>query len=82
MEARPAISAISHLGFCVDFRLGVARDKTLMKHKTDHNPHRKGTSAKAESVDIVAGLVIHTEEFVDVEDVALEAPTEDATQYG
>ena len=81
MKARPAISAVSHLGLCVDFRLSIAGDKTLMKHKAYHDPHRKCAATEAERVDLVAGLVIHTQEFVDVEDVALEAPTKGAAQY-
>jgi hypothetical protein len=53
-----------------------------MKDKTNHDPHGEGAAAKTEAVNIVAGLIVHTKEFIDVENIALKTPTERAAQYG
>src|ERR1700681_4721050 len=82
VKPRSSVGAVRHLGLFVDFRLGLSRDQPLMKDKADHDPHGEGAAAKAKAVNTVARLIVHTKEFVDVENITLQTPTKSAAQYG
>ena len=46
------------------------------------NPDGEGTTAEAEAIDVVTRLPISTDEFVQVDDIAFEAPSEGAPDRG
>ena len=64
--------------------LGVVRrcDETLVRDQAAQHADGEGTAAEAERVDAIARFVVAAKKRIEIEDVALQAPAERATEYG
>jgi hypothetical protein len=74
------VSSVGSSGLLVEFVFICELDKSLVQDETNDDADRKGATAEPKRIDFVARLVIPAKEFVEIQDVALEAPSENAAQ--
>src|SRR5436190_24256146 len=75
------IGPIGCLGASMELCFGGSAYEALVQDQPAHHAHREGAAAKSETEDFVAIIpIVATNEFVEIDDVALQPPSERATQ--
>jgi hypothetical protein len=71
-----AIGAIGHLRVLIDFGVGIAAHKALVQNQAHDNAHRE--RATTETKDLGVRPMVRAQEFINIQDVSLQAIAENA----
>jgi hypothetical protein len=83
MKIFAAECTICRRGLFLQLGLGLVRNETLIEYQGDDDSDRESAAAESKSeYFVLLGLVVSADKFVEIEDIALESPSERTAQNG